>query len=135
MALVEYKVRRSSGQQIGVVHIPLYERWGSGNMFKRPPFAMTQDEAVVKRTVSVDSRGAHVIAAAHITSPGSKYYQWRQRVHVSNQNGALVDLANYLLPGGHLNHAAKKQEQNWVFDRQAGKHEWYWSDASRKQAV
>jgi hypothetical protein len=95
---------RSRGALLGgVVHIPHYEKWGSGHMFKAPPYAMNQNQQQMKLTVTVDSRGAHILAAVNIFSPGSSYYQWRQTVQITNQDGVLVDIGNYLLPGGKLN--------------------------------
>lgn len=135
MTVTVYKVRDTAGQNIGIVHIPHYEKWGSGNMFKSPPYAMTQDQKKMNLTVTVDSRGAHLLAAVNIFNPGSKYYQWRQTVQVTNQDGVLVDLADYLLPGGKLNHSASARVMNWVLDRQETKHDWYWSSTARAQAV
>jgi hypothetical protein len=135
MATIAYKIRNAEGQPVGVVHIPHYEKWGSGNMFRRPPYAMTQNEKALQRTVTVDSRGAHLIAAVHIANPGSKFYQWRQRVQITNQDGTLVDIADYVLPGGKLNQGATPQRANWGLDRQSERHEWYWSPEAREQAV
>lgn len=135
MSLVEFKLRDRGGQSIGIVHVPHYEKWGSGNMFKRPPYAMSQNERDLQRTVTVDSRGAHLIAAVHVPNPGGKFYQWRQRVQITNHEGALVDVADYILPGGKANPAALPAKMNWAFDRQVDQHEWYWSPKNREQAV
>lgn len=133
--MIEFKIRDASGQALGVVRVPHYEKWGSGNMFKRPPYAMTQNEKDMNRTVTVDSRGAHLIVAVHIPQPGNRFYEWRQRVQITNQDGALVDVGDYLLPGGQPNPKAGPAKFNWALDRQSDQHEWYWTPKSREQAV
>jgi hypothetical protein len=135
MTVTIYKVHNAVGKEIGVIHIPHYEKWGSGNIFKTAPYAMTQNQKRMNLTVTVDSRGAHLLAAVNIFSPGSNYYQWRQTVQITNQDGTLVDVADYLLPGGKFNHAASKRLHNWDLDQQATNHDWYWSTSSRAQAV
>jgi hypothetical protein len=118
MALTEFKIESASRGEIGVVHVSHYRKWGSGNMFERPPYSMTQNESDLNRTVTVDSRGAHLIAAVHVPDPAGKYYQWRQRLQITNQDGVLVDVGDYLLPGGKPKPKASPRRFDWDFDRQ-----------------
>lgn len=136
MPLSEFIVCDPAGEQIGVVHVPLYEKWGAGIIFARPPYAMSQDEVALKKTITTDSRGAHLIAAVNIAK-GTKFYAWRQRVQITNQDNVLVDIADYDKNGdGKLDPTVRPNTWNWALDRQSETdHEWYCSKKNRAQAV
>ena len=136
MPVAEFQVKSSNGEPIGIVHVPVYEKWGAGHLFARPPYAMSQDEKALKKTITTDSRGAHLIAAVNI-SKGMQLYQWRQRVQITNHAGVLVDMADYDRNGdGKPDPGVAKRVFDWDLDRQDERtHEWYWSRSSREQAV
>ncbi len=137
MTTTVFRIKGQVGDEIGVVHIPLYEKWGKGRTFARPPYSMTQDERALKKIVAADSRGAHLLAAVQLTKHTGRFYQWRQRVQITNEKGSLVDIADYDQDrDGKPDAGRERRVMNWALDCQNEReHEWYWASQNRLQAV
>lgn len=121
------------GDKIGIADAAVYETWGHGKLFTRMDYGMPIHQNTLNSN-KMDAYGARIILAPWIWDVRAHYY-WRQVVHISNQDGELVDVAQHDPSGHGTPDAPGRNYYDWRLDIDPGqKSDWYY-DSREQRAI